>query len=243
MSLTAIKDIFHSAEHSWCQLPYWKVQQEASIKTLLLKLFTLYLLFIILIYYLSCFQSVIMPMLILNEARHMNLRAQALPCWNAKAGWVSSSHTQGCAVLYLPLCELGELGHCQLHLALLGARGWCWGLRLNWLRGCPRTCDGFLPSGGRSCAGTRNCCWDRLTPDYLSHHLLGLTCKRRIWAKNNFQLFNRKHSKLPNHKLQWGVMVIRQVKQTLQFAHKFSLQTICVTEKCLQNILTTVACT
>lgn len=189
MSLTAIKDIFHSAEHSWCQLPYWKVQQEASIKTLLLKLFTLYLLFIILIYYLSCFQSVIMPMLILNEARHMNLRAQALPCWNAKAGWVSSSHTQGCAVLYLPLCELGELGHCQLHLALLGARGWCWGLRLNWLRGCPRTCDGFLPSGGRSCAGTRNCCWDRLTPDYLSHHLLGLTCKRRIWAKKHIFSF------------------------------------------------------
>lgn len=131
-----------------------------------------------------------MPMVILNEARHINLRAQALHCWNPKAGWVLAHfHTQGCSVLYLSLCELCELGHCQLHLALLRARGWCWGLWLNLLRGCSRTCDGFLPSAGRSCAGTRNCCWDRLTPDYLSHHLLCLTWKRRIWAKKHIFSF------------------------------------------------------
>lgn len=132
-----------------------------------------------------------MPVLILNKAGHINVRAQALHCWNAKAGWVlARSHSQGCPVLYLSLCELGELGHCQLHLALLRARGWCWGLGLNLLRGCCRTCDGFLPSAGRSCAGTRNCCWHRLTPDYLSHHLLGLTCKRGIWAKKHIFSFS-----------------------------------------------------
>lgn len=146
-------------------------------------------------------------------------------------GWmdVNTFPHPGLSSVYLSLCELCELGHCQLHLALLRARGWCWGLWLNLLRGCSRTCDGFLPSAGRSCAGTRNCRWDRLTPDYLSHHLLCLTCKRRIWAKNHiFSFLTISPANLQDTNCNGVWWWSNRWSKHCQFAHKFSLQTICV---------------
>lgn len=45
--LRLLKIFFHAAEHSWCQLPYWDIQQEARVKTLLLKLLTLFTIYYI----------------------------------------------------------------------------------------------------------------------------------------------------------------------------------------------------
>lgn len=91
---------------------------------------------------------------------------------------------------YLSLCKLCKLGHGKFHLALLRTRGLRCGLWLYLLRWSSRTCYSLLSRTSRSCAGTRNCCWDRLTSDYLSHYLLWLTCKRIICDKKKEKLAN-----------------------------------------------------